>query len=60
MCVEPQIQDLAELVDARLHFMLEMHHALGEQKIDLVLHRSDSTCDFPVHRIARETVERLL
>jgi len=58
--VEPEIQDPAKLVDARLHFMLKMHHALGDQKIDLVLHRSESICDLPVHRIAKETGERLL
>jgi len=58
--IEPEIQDRVELVDARLHFLLEMHHVLGDQKIDLVLHRAQCKRDLPVYRIAKETGERLL
>jgi predicted nucleotidyltransferase len=58
--VEPDLQDPAELVEAKLHFLLEMHRVLGDQKIDVVLHRMRSKCNLPVYRIARETGERLL
>jgi len=58
--VEPGIQDPAELVDARLHFLCEMHRELGEQKIDVVLHRAQCSRDLPVYRIAKETGEQLL
>jgi len=39
--------------------MLKMHQILGEQKIDLVLHRAHCNRDFPVYRTAKETGERL-
>ncbi len=58
--VEPEIQDPVVLVDAKLEFMLEMHRVLGDQKIDVVLHRVHCKRDLPVYRIAKETGERLL
>jgi len=58
--VEPEIQEPIELVDAKLNFMLKMHQVLGDQKIDLVLHRAHCKRDLPVYRIAKETGERLL
>jgi predicted nucleotidyltransferase len=58
--VESDIQDPAALVDAKLHFMLEIHRILGDQKIDLVLHRNKCNRNLPIYRIAKETGERLL
>ena len=58
--VEPEIQDAATLVDARLSFMIEMHRLIGDQKIDLVLHRDKCDRDLPIYRIAKETGKRLL
>jgi len=57
--IEPELQDAASLVDAKLQFMLEMHRALGDQKVDVVLHRNACEKDLPVHRIAKETGRRL-
>jgi len=58
--IEPEIQEPEKLVDARLNFLIEMHRVLGEQKIDLVLHRSQSNQDLPIYRIAKETGVKLL
>jgi len=58
--IEPEIQESEKLVDARLNFLVEMHRVLGEQKIDLVLHRSQSNQDLPIYRVAKETGVKLL
>jgi len=58
--IEPEIQNPEELVDAKLKFLVKMHRVLGDQKIDLVLHRAQSKRDLPVYRIAKETGARLL
>jgi len=57
--VEPEIQEPVALVDAKLNFLLEIHRVLGNQKIDLVLHRPQSKQDLPIYHIARETGVRL-
>lgn len=58
--IEPEIQEPAELVDAKLHFLLELHKQLGQQKIDVVIRRADFKEDLPIFRIARETGVQLL
>jgi len=59
--VEPVVQDPASLVDAKLHFLRAMHRQMGEQRIDVVLHRTAfQKKDLPVHRFAKENGERLL
>lgn len=58
--IEPDIQEPEKLVDARLSFLVEMHRVLGEQRIDLVLHRTQTNQDLPVYRIAKETGVKLL
>lgn len=58
--IEPEIQDPAELVDAKLHFLLELHKKLGDQKIDVVIRRAEFKEDLPIFRIARETGVQLL
>ena len=58
--VEPEIQDPAELVEAKLHFLLELHKKLGEQKIDVVIRRAAFREELPIYRIARETGVRIL
>jgi len=58
--VESDIQNPAALVDAKLRFMLEMHRLLGDQKIDVVVHRDKCNRHLPIYRIAKETGERLL
>jgi len=58
--VEPEIQDPAELVEAKLHFLLELHQKLGEQKIDVVIRRTAFKEELPIYRVAKETGIRLL
>jgi len=58
--IEPEIQEPEELVDTKLNFLVEMHRVLGEQKIDLVLRRSQSNQGLPIYRIAKETGMKLL
>ncbi len=58
--IEPEIQDPAELIDAKLHFLLELHKKLGQQKIDVVLRRAEFKEDLPIFRIAKETGVQLL
>lgn len=52
--IEPEIQTAAEIVDARLYAMMELHKALGEQKIDLVINRCNGR-ELPIYEIAKKT-----
>jgi len=58
--IEPELQDPAELVDAKLHFLKELHEKLGEQKIDVIIRRAAVKDELPIFRIARETGVQLL
>jgi predicted nucleotidyltransferase len=58
--IEPEIQDPAELIDAKLHFLLELHQKLGEQKIDVVIRRAAFKEDLSIYRVARETGVQLV
>jgi len=57
--IEPDIQDPAVLVDAKLHFLRDLHRTLGDQRIDVILRRSTVEKDISVYRIAKETGARL-
>ena len=58
--IEPELQDPVELVDAKLRFLLELHKKIGQQKIDVVLRRTEFKEDLPIFRIAKETGVQLL
>lgn len=58
--VEPETQDPAALVEAKLHFLMKLHKKLGEQKIDVVIRRTAFKKELPIYRVARETGVRLL
>lgn len=58
--IEPELQDPARLVDAKLRFLLELHEKIGEQKIDVVIRRAQFKQEFPVYRVAWEMGVRLL
>ena len=53
--IESQTQKAADLIMAKLLFLRDLHKKIGEQKIDVVLRRADSTVDLPVYRIAKQT-----
>jgi predicted nucleotidyltransferase len=52
--IEPQIQNAADLIMAKLQFLREVHQKIGEQKIDVVLHRANDAADLPIYHIAKQ------
>jgi len=52
--IEPEITNADDLVNARLSAMAKLHALLGEQRIDLVINRKQSTT-LPIYRVAQET-----
>jgi predicted nucleotidyltransferase len=52
--IEPAIQEPNEIVEARVNALAELHLVLGDQTIDLIIHREQGP-DLPIHRHARET-----
>jgi len=58
--IEPEIEQAADLVDAKLVFLMKVHEALGEQRVDVVLHPSSSSVTLPIYHIAKETGVRLI
>jgi len=57
--IEPPIEDVDALVEAKLRFMMEMHKKMGEQKIDVVIRRPQSEADLPIYRVAKQTGVKL-
>lgn len=57
--IETPAHNAEELITAKLQFLCELHKKIGEQKIDIVLHRSGTTVDLPIYRIAKQTGVRL-
>lgn len=56
--IEPELRAADDIVEARLNALVELHLALGEQKIDLVINRKSGTV-LPIYKIAKETGIRL-
>lgn len=52
--IEPEIIDPDAVVDARLNALVQLHKALGEQKIDLVINRRQGTT-LPIYEVAKRT-----
>ena len=52
--IEPDIQLPDQIVEARLNALADLHLALGEQKIDLLVRRQQGP-ELPIHRHAQET-----
>jgi predicted nucleotidyltransferase len=53
--IEPQIQNAADLITAKLQFLRDLHKKIGEQKIDVVLRRSNDQKNLPIFHIAKQT-----
>jgi uncharacterized protein len=47
--------DLDKLIDQRSKFLIALEKILGEQKIDVVLHRINSNTDIPIYHVAQKT-----
>ncbi|MEQ1601172.1 MAG: nucleotidyltransferase domain-containing protein [Methylophilaceae bacterium] len=58
--IEPQQQDSKKLVDAKLLFLMSLHRQIGDQKIDVVIKRSNTQHNEAIYHIARETGVQLL
>jgi hypothetical protein len=58
--LEPELQDPAVLVDAKLHCLVDLHKQLGERKIDLVICRKAYKETLPIFNIALEQGVKLL
>lgn len=56
--LEPEIQDPDAIVDAKLNALIELRQHLGDQKIDLVIHRQEAPV-LLIHQVAKETGVRL-
>ena len=52
--IEPIKQSVEELIDARLLALSDLHLALGDQKIDLVINRKAGK-HLPIYDVARKT-----
>lgn len=58
--IEPQEKDPATLVNAKLYFLMSLHRQLGDQKIDVVIKRSNASYDEAIYHIARKTRVQLI
>ena len=52
--VETSISDVREINQAKISFLTELYYKIGEQKIDVVIHRISSSFSLPIYEIARE------
>ncbi len=52
--VQTQEVDIKRLLDQKMAFLLALEEKIGEQKIDVVLHRIKQNEDLPIYKIARE------
>lgn len=56
--VEPTIVDVVDVVEAKLMALRDLHLAMGDQKIDLVINRAGSPSQ-TIYQIARQQGVRL-
>ncbi len=52
--IETSISDVREINKAKISFLTELYYKIGEQKIDVVVHRISSSFSLPIYEIARE------
>ncbi|MDD5228622.1 MAG: nucleotidyltransferase domain-containing protein [Methylococcales bacterium] len=52
--IETSEADVTNVVNAKLAFLVTLTRQLGEQKIDVVVHRANSEL-LPIHQIAKQT-----
>ena len=55
LLIEVQGKTAAETIACKLNFLRELHKRLGEQKIDVVIRRLNSTTELPIYQIAKQT-----
>lgn len=57
--IEPVTDNADEIVESKLRFLVSMYKKLGEQKIDVVIHRPGCTVNLPIYQIAKQTGVKL-
>jgi len=55
LLIEVRDKTAAETINCKLHFLRELHTRLGEQKIDVVIRRLNSSTELPIYQIAKQT-----
>lgn len=58
--VQTPEQDVEKLFQAKIKFLVALDKQLGEQKIDVVLHRTGQNLQLPIYKIAQETGIKLV
>jgi predicted nucleotidyltransferase len=58
--IEPEQQDVIELANAKLSFLMALHQQIGDQKIDVVIKRSNTQYDEAIYHVARKTGVQLI
>lgn len=53
--IETNIKDAAKTVKVKLEFLIELQEKIGEQKIDVVLHRKGCKQKLKIYHIAKTT-----
>lgn len=53
--IETDTNDAAKIVKAKLEFLIELQEKIGEQKIDVVLHRKTCKQKLKIYQIAKTT-----
>lgn len=57
--IETTETDVSKIVASKLSFLVVLNRALGEQKIDVVIHQIGSEF-LPIHQMAKQTGIRLV
>ena len=57
--IEPSTDNVDQIVDSKLRFLVAMYKKLGEQKIDVVIRRPGCAENLPIYQIAKQTGVRL-
>ena len=52
--IETHISDAQEVTEAKIAFLRELYHAIGDQKIDVVVNRITQPFPLPIYGIAKE------
>jgi hypothetical protein len=58
--IETECNDISNIYEKRKRFWLELQDTLGEQKIDIVIHRIKHDFHIRIYDVARETGVKLV
>lgn len=58
--IETNISDVKEINKARIDFITELYYKIGEQKIDVIVHKITDSFSLPIYDIAKQEGVRLV